>query len=81
MVQDNPTIIDGEEESSSSPPLVSQEVAPQTERVEQYVPILSGETLEDVAAKYQTDVQTIIDRNQLNPDWYFANQWVFVSAP
>lgn len=73
MALSQPTIIDSTEAQPTAADIPA--AAP---RVEQYVPILSGETLEDVAAKYQTDVQTIVDRNQLNPGWYFANQWVFV---
>lgn len=65
---DNPTII----EEQAAP------AASATPREEKYVPILPGQTLEDIAALYGADVQTIVDRNCINPEWYFANQWIFV---
>lgn len=44
----------------------------------QYVPILPGETLQDIATKYGTTIDTIVSNNNLNPDYIFPNQWIFV---
>lgn len=44
----------------------------------QYVPILPGETLDDIAAKYGTTIDKIVSDNNLNPDYIFPNQWIFV---
>lgn len=48
------------------------------ERVLTYVRILPGETIQDVAKRFETTVEQILMDNQINPDYIQPNQWVFV---
>lgn len=67
-----------QDETVIAPPAPEETAPAASPRAEEYVPILPGDTLEDIAARYGTDVQTIVDRNHLNPDWFLPNQWIFV---
>jgi LysM repeat protein len=67
------------EDAPSAPEKEAASVAEQEpEREELYVPFLPGESLADFAARYKTTAEKVVERNKLNPDYIFPNQWVFV---
>lgn len=50
----------------------------ETERTLTYVRILPGETIQDVAERFNTTVDQIVTDNKINPAYIQPNQWVFV---
>lgn len=55
------------------------EVVEEPERVLTYVRILPGEKIEDVAKRFNTTIEQILQDNKtINPDYIQPNQWVFI---
>lgn len=71
MAQPSPILDQAPDEASAAGP--SAYPAPT-----QYVPILPGDDLAAVAARWNTSVEAIVYNNNLNPDFYLAWQYVWV---
>lgn len=64
--------------ASEKPTVIDEEAAPAAEKQEEYIRFNSGDTLEAIAEKFDTTVDSIIERNNLNPAALQVGHWLYV---